>query len=159
MSETNPYTPPAPVSSAPTHRKLTRTHLILLAIAFAFTILFATKNAVEEQLGSASFVCKVVFAAVISQIPGVLIAFARSRSSTFGIRCLLVPAYIIAATGVWVYAIYAFNGKADSMDSAAHMHVVFFPIMHCVFGVLAYLATGLFIGVAYAAARLRSSQN
>jgi hypothetical protein len=133
-------------------------HLILLAIAFAFTILFAAKNAVEEQLGSTSFVCKVVLAAVISQIPGMLIALTRTRTSGFWVRGLLVPAYMIAVTGVCAYAVYAFNGKADSLNSAAHMHVIFFPVMHCVFGVLAYLLTTVCMGLAIGVRRLLPSQ-
>jgi len=31
------------------------------------------------------------------------------------------------------YAYYASNGKADSLHSAAHMHVIVFPMLHACF--------------------------
>jgi hypothetical protein len=33
------------------------------------------------------------------------------------------------------------------MDSAAHMHVIFFPVLHCIFAVVVYLACGILSAV------------
>jgi len=41
-----------------------------------------------------------------------------------------IAAYFLVALGLLVYTVYALNGPADSLHSAAHMHIIIFPMIH-----------------------------
>lgn len=122
-------------------------HIVVLGFVFLLTLIFALVNSVGEQLPSLSFTLGVTVAATISQVPGILVGFLSSRATSRTITAFLFPAYLVAATGMLAYLNYAFNGKADSLDSAAHMHVIMFPILHCTIAVVAYLLTALLVAV------------
>ena len=47
-----------------------------------------------------------------------------------------IGAYIVCGTALLAYVWFAANGQADSINSAAHMHVIVFPIRHAVFSAL-----------------------
>ena len=52
---------------------------------------------------------------------------------------LLVAAYVIALTGLASFVIFVLQTEpSDSVNSAAHMHVILFPIVHSVFGAVIY---------------------
>lgn len=134
----NPYDPPTEVSAARNGSfSGSRGPLVCLAAALLVTLVFAAINAAEEELPS-RFAIQVTLAAGISQLPGLILAVAALFSSKSGLRWLLFPAYFVAVTGLSMYTIYAFNGKVDAQDSAAHMHVIMFPIMHCFIAGFAY---------------------
>ena len=132
--------------------------LILLGLACVLTLLFASINAWEEEIRGRAF-AMVVGLSIVSQLPGLGIAqlFRLSPKSYTGV--LLVGAYLIAATSLAVYTIYAFNGKSDSMNSAAHMHVIFFPIFHLVLSVFVYLCVGFGAFCIYLYRRQRDAKN
>ncbi len=102
------------------------------------TIFFATVNSLGEQLPTVSFTILASFASIISQLPGIALAIACYRHASGLVRVLLLPAFFVAVTGLLAYLAYAFNGKAESLDSAAHMHVIMFPILHCIIALIAY---------------------
>lgn len=116
---------------------------VFLIAALATTLLFATINAIEESLPTHLFTLKVVLAAGISQLPGIILAAAHWHRPSRLMAAFLRPAYIVATTGVLAYAAYALNGRADSFNSAAHMHVIMFPILHCIFAIFLYVSLGV----------------
>lgn len=141
----NPYLPPgstaADEESKRKHWRATYSFIILSSV-LCLTLAFALVNAIEEELGALRFTAMVTLLAGISQLPGIAIATLRGSNGSWGksstSTALLTCAYVIAATGLAVYAVYAFDGKADSMNSAAHLHIFVFPIMHCIFGIAVY---------------------
>ena len=129
-------------------------HVAALGFAFLATLLFALVNSVGEQLPTLSFTLGATIAAVISQLPGIIVGFLSSRGISKVTAALLIPAYFIAATGLLAYLVYAFNGKADSLNSAAHMHVIMFPILHCVVAGVAYAFAVAVLIIAIVASKL-----
>ena len=83
-----------------------------------------------------------------SQVPGLLIGMWRWKSGSITVTPMLIGAYLVAFTGVGVYAFAASQTEpSDSVNSAAHMHLILFPLMHCVLAVLLYLICGLASGL------------
>jgi len=126
----------------------------ILSSIFLVTLVFAAVNAIEES-PQLNFVLLATVGAVASQIPGLILGWYRCRSSFWYARLMLIPAYCVAITGVLVYAIYAFNGRADSLNSAAHMHVIFFPVMHCILAAVGYLVFAVTLGLIFLVRRRR----
>lgn len=123
------------------------TSLIILGIALLLTELFAAINTMQEGYPLAKGGLFLITIAGLSQLPGIAIAFWRWKwQSRFAIP-LLWGAYAIAFTGTGIYATYAMSIEpADSMNSAAHMHVIAFPVLHCMLALLVYLICGIFAG-------------
>ena len=151
----NPYeSPNSATDPAAIPRAGNSIHATLLGIASFATLLLALVNSIGEQLPTLSFTIGVTFAAVISQLPGIVVGVLSSRRGSRLTTALLFPAYFIAATGLLAYFAYAFNGQADSLESASHMHVIVFPIFHSFVAVVAYLlAAVLFWVVALVSAK------
>lgn len=137
--------------------RVTQSHpaaLFILGGAFLLTLLFAFINTWEEEIPMLSQGgILLVLLAGLSQIPGVLLAFMRYKNNSTAMLPPLVAAFLIAGSGVLAYCGYALNGKADSIDTAAHLHVVAFPIMHCVFAFAVYLLSGIASMLIYFARR------
>jgi hypothetical protein len=119
---------------------------VILACGLLLTEVFATINTIEEDypLDEGTFL---ILIAGVSQLPGLLIALWRWKKNSVAAIPMLFGAYIIALTGAAAYAAYAFDGQADSINSAAHLHVIAFPVLHCIFAVVVYLACGIVSGV------------
>jgi len=118
--------------------------LVILACALLLTEVFATINAIEEDYPLLAWgTIFVILIGGVSQLPGLLIALWRWKRKSAAAIPMLFGAYMIALTGCGVYSLYAFDGKADSLNSAAHMHVVFFPILHCILAVGIYVICGI----------------
>jgi hypothetical protein len=132
----NPYDPSRLVSSAP-GLPGSKLAIVLLVSVLVVTLLLATKNAIDEQNNTRLTLIAISFS-VVSQLPGIVFGYLRLARPTFRCRMMLVPAYFMALTGCAAYFGYAVNGKADSLNSAAHLHIVFFPMLHCFFGLLLY---------------------
>lgn len=145
----NPYDSPTPARSvaatSSTDRNLV--HVAVLGFIFLLTLLFAFINSIGEQLPSISFALGATLASVISQLPGGIVGFFSTRGYSRTIVVFLFPAYFVATTGMLAYLAYAFNGKADSLNSAAHMHVVMFPMFHCFVAVVSYVLAAVVQGV------------
>jgi len=104
-------------------------HLVILLVINIATLVFAWVNNIEEELPDTVFFLETVAGAIT---PGIIAAaiflvvsrFRRRIDYIFGF-----VAYVISLFGMIVYAIYASNGKADSLNTAAHMHVIMFPML------------------------------
>ncbi|MFT5524289.1 MAG: hypothetical protein ACI9G1_004563 [Pirellulaceae bacterium] len=88
-----------------------------------------------------------ILIASISQLPGLLIAYWRWKKNSVAALPMLFGAYAVASTGTVIYGVYAFDGQADSINSAAHMHVIAFPILHCLLATAIYLPCGIISAV------------
>ena len=145
----NPYNSPTPARSVAATPSSDRNlvHIAVLAFIFLFTLILALINSIGEQLPSISFALVVTLASVISQLPGIIVGFFSTRRNARTTIVFLFPAYFIAATGMLAYLAYAFNGKADSLNSAAHMHVIMFPMLHCFIAVVSYILAAVAVGV------------
>lgn len=140
----NPYQSPTSESQAVDRTRSRLNSWRILLAAWLLTELFAAKNSVDEGYALLTWSGMVVIIiAGLSQMPGVLIAVRYRNSQSVAILPLLVGSYVIAVTGWGVYAKYAFDGRADSINSAAHLHVVVFPVLHCVFALVVYVTCGL----------------
>lgn len=118
--------------------------LVILAGALLLTLVFATINTIEEEHSLIDGGAFLILFAGVSQLPGIFIALWRWKRNSVSAFPMLYGAYLIALTGSAVYAVYAFNGgPADSINSASHLHVIFFPVLHCIFAVMVYLACGI----------------
>ena len=116
--------------------------VLLLPLLFVITLALGTFNAIDEENGLRLTVIGAL-GSIVSQIPGLMIAFVAYRRRSVASAILLFAAYIVALTGLVAYLNYATNGKADSLNSAAQMHVVMFPILHCFLAFIVYCAAGL----------------
>lgn len=112
-----------------------------LSVACVLTLLFATFNAWQEEHQGRGLVF-LAGLSIVSQLPGLAVAQWFRLSSKSHVGVMLVAAYFVAATGLLVFGVYAFNGKADSMNSAAHMHVVAFPVFHIALALFVYCCAG-----------------
>ena len=102
-------------------------------------------NAVQE--GSSYFASAVI--CLWSIVPFILLyTYTNSASKSETIDC---PSLIISifgsGIGVFAYASYYFGGRSNP-DTAAHMHVVFFPALHIFlmvcFGIIIRILTAIF---------------
>ena len=120
---------------------------IVLTAMWLATGLFATINTVVEEYPLLEGGWFLVALALASQTPGLFIGLwgwrSSSRRAKVSLLPLLIGAYVVAITGFLAYLGYAFDEKADSINSAAHMHVVAFPILHCIFAFLTYVVCGI----------------
>ena len=150
--DSNPYQPPTAkvdsndiqAASNVEEDRTNWTHFVVLAGAIVATLIFALVNAIGEEYQSFQAILTATGIAALSQIPGLIVGSLSIRSRSSILKMLLVPAYLIAATGVMAYLFYAVNGKADSLESSAHMHVILFPVLHCVMAFLAYISSAVF---------------
>lgn len=122
--------------------------LAVLVAALCTTVLFAIVNSIQEELPSMGFAIFVTLLAGLSQFPGILVAYVRWRRQSNTTAPFLFAAYAVATTGTLAYGYHAFNGKADSLNTAAHMHVIMFSILHCVLAMILYLVAGIMAGTA-----------
>ena len=142
MSE-NPYQPSATVDAEAgigVHQG-NPWHLRVLGLLCFATFILAAINGFEEEL-PIRFFALATCASVASQFPGLILALLQRRRATVSQAILLVGAYLVAITGTLAYAVYATNGKPDSLNSAAHMHVIAFPVFHFAMTTFVYLCTG-----------------
>ena len=124
----------------------------LLLVFFSWTLLMASINLVQEGSGSQiSQDLSSVFASVLlvgfsgfSQVPGLFVAWWRWKGSAKSVPPMLFAAYVIALTGVAAFTGFASQtGPSDSMNSAAHMHIFLFPLLHLVFSGMVYFVASL----------------
>jgi hypothetical protein len=113
---------------------------------FLFTEVFAIINAIEEAMPSLVFTLFFTGIAGISQLPGLLIARWRWKTRSPVAIPMELEAYVIAMTGCGAYAVYAFDGRADSLNSSAHLHAIAFPLAHAVLAVVVYIACAIVSG-------------
>lgn len=139
----NPYQPPASRTSPTSRVASFSVSLVILAILFLLTEVFALINAIEEAMPSEVFTLFFTAIAGITQLPGLFIARSRWKTRTTATIPMEVGAYVIALTGCGVYAVYAFDGKADSLNTSGHLHVIAFPMAHGMLTVLVYIMCGV----------------
>ena len=140
----NPYKSPSQATDAGHPSTASPVPLVILICALLLTEVFATINTIEEGHSTAEGGFFLILIAGASQLPGLLFALWRWKWKSVAAIPMLCGAFVIAVTGTAVFAIYAFNGgPADSIDSAAHVHVIFFPVIHSIFAMMVYLAFGI----------------
>ena len=107
-------------------------HIRILSVVFSLTFLCAAFNSWEEQLPNIVFYLGTVLGAIITSFFAILfiIVLRNTSASQFTRSVFIVLAYIVCGTAMFAYFYYAINGKADSLHSAAHVHVVIFPFFH-----------------------------
>ncbi len=145
---------PAAVQGSKVERK--PLSLYFLFLLFSLTVVLALINVHQEATGgeagglSLFFIdCMIAGFSGLSQMPGLFIAGWRWKGSSNSLLPMLWAAYIIAFTGVGAFTVFALqSGPSDSVNSAAHMHIFFFPAIHLVLTSLLYLIA-LLVSVAF----------
>ena len=90
---------------------------------------------------------------------GGLIGGWRWKGSPNSALPLLVASYVIAMTGVGGFTLFVAQPEpADSMNSAAHMHIFLFPVLHFGVSVCLYLVAFLFTMVFFVYLRFASGR-
>ncbi len=154
----NPYeSPSVPTdkqNAAPGQAVVSRrpVSLCFLLVLFSWTVLMAFINLVQEDSESrgglelASILFCVILAGFsgLSQVPGLVIGMWRWKGSRNSVLPMLLASYIIALTGVAGFTVFALQTEpSDSMNSAAHMHIFMFPLLHFVFSLIIYVVAFL----------------
>jgi hypothetical protein len=106
------------------------THANILVSVIFLTVCLASFNSYEEGISGFVFFIVTVVGAIVGSVI-CLLAYAQANKS-FGEKstAYLIVAYASAIFGLLAYIHYATNGKSDSLNSAAHMHIIAFPILH-----------------------------
>lgn len=139
--------------------------LCVLLMLFTVTVIMAVINLIQEgaasedsiSIRSIFFTCMIAGFSGLSQVPGLLIGGWRWKGSPNCALPLLVASYVIAMTGVGGFALFVAQPEpADSMNSAAHMHIFLFPVLHLGFSVCLYLVAFLFSMVFFVYSRFAS---
>ena len=146
----NPYR--SAEQSAPAREELASARkpvsLCVLLLLLITTVVLGTINVLQEDpnegarpgVSSITMTSLMIgFLSGLSQVPGLFIAGWRWRSKTHSMLPMLVVAYVIAFTGVLGFAGFVSQtSPSDSMNSAAHMHIFFFPMLHCIMAAILY---------------------
>lgn len=139
--------------------------LSVLLVLFTVTVIMAGINLIQEGAASGESLsirsifstCMIAGFSGLSQVPGLLIGGWRWKGSPNSALPLLVASYVIAMTGVGGFALFVAQPEpADSMNSAAHMHIFLFPVLHLGFSVCLYLVAFLFTMVFFVYSRFAS---
>lgn len=138
----NLYQPPLSRTPAPRPARPNSASLVVLAGALLLMVHFALFDAIEEGWPLSWSIFLLLIVAGL-QLPGLAIADGRRKTGAPAAIPMLVGAYLIAAVGCAAYAKYAFDGPADSLPSAAHLHGILFPILYGMFALATYLICGL----------------
>jgi len=126
--------------------------LCFLLVLFSWTVLMAFINSVQEgsespgglELASILFCVILAGFSGLSQVPGLVIGMWRWKGSRNSVLPMLLASYIIALTGVAGFTAFALQTEpSDSMNSAAHMHIFMFPLLHFVFSLIIYFVAFL----------------
>ncbi|WP_440906391.1 hypothetical protein ACMZOO_18630 (plasmid) [Catenovulum sp. SX2] len=115
-------------------------HLKIQCILILMTAVFAAFNGYEEQLGSVGNIGTAVIYALVAGSFSVVVHFIAHKLLPKYSKPYCVTAYASALFGFIGFVYYASNGKADSLESAAHMHVIVFPILHTMLAILLFVA-------------------
>lgn len=129
--------------------------LLLLTFFFFLTVVLAFINLVQEgagyELGPAEIFANLMISGFsgLSQLPGLAIAGWRWKGSPNLFLPLLVAAYLVALTAAGEFFNFVLQTEpSDSVNSAAHMHIFLFPILHLVLSTVVYvLASVLTVGL------------
>ena len=105
----------------------------ILSVITGYTLLCAAFNSWEEQLPSVAFYFGTIIAAVGTSLFSIFLLVLLRNGAQFTRGVFTVFAYVVCLTGAIAYSFFAINGKADTINSAANMHVVVFPITHAFF--------------------------
>jgi hypothetical protein len=92
--------------------------------------MFAWINNSEELLPTTMFFAQTILGALASGFGATLLFLIVSKIRRRTDYVFSTIAYCSSLFGMMAYAFYAYSGKADSMHSAAHMHVIVFPLLH-----------------------------
>ncbi|WP_440904823.1 hypothetical protein ACMZOO_00910 [Catenovulum sp. SX2] len=114
-------------------------HLKIQCIFMLITAALAAFNAYEEQLGGVSTIGTAVIYALIAGTFSVFAYFIVQRWLPKFSKPYCITAYTSVFFGCIGFLYYASNGKADSLESAAHMHVIVFPMLHTMLAILLFI--------------------
>lgn len=106
-----------------------KTHIKILLVLNIFTLICSAYNSYEEELPSLLFYFGTVFGAIASGIISSTIFVLISKRTRRTNYPFCIVAYASTGLGTLAYLYYALNGKADSLHSAAHVHVFAFPML------------------------------
>jgi len=154
----NPYRSPIGVrgSDAAAEGRLSAARnplsLCVLVVLFNLTLVMALINLHQEAAGSEAGSklrlivanCMIAGFSALSQVPGLFIAGFRWKGSSNSVLPMLYAAYVIALTGVAAFFGFVLQSEpSDSMNSASHMHIFFFPVIHLGFAIVLYFIASL----------------
>lgn len=140
LDEASPTATDAVVANKVMLSEASATPLLMLLFAWLFTLLLALLNTLQEGyplIGGGGWFLTLI--AGISQLPGLAFAIWRWKTRSVAALPFLYGAFVVATTGMLAYVSYVAGGKADDIHTAAHLHVIAFPVLHSVFAGLVYL--------------------
>jgi len=132
---------------------------IVILLIFGLSVINAADEAIGVVYEASGFVYVVVdvvvvsFLAVLAPIISMAIAVLMRKV----VRRPKVPeigAYIVGAVGLVAYTYYVANGQTDP-NTAAHMHVVLFPVLYVLFSLV---VMALSVGVSFIGGRRSANQ-
>ena len=129
-----------------------KAHLVILVIITLVTLFCAAFNSYEEELPTAALQLGTVAAAIAPSILGMAAFIIVPRLLKDPKWPLCLASYMISGAGMLAYAFYAGNGKADSIHSSGHMHVIMFPIVYGLLAIFA-LASAIILSLIIKASR------
>jgi hypothetical protein len=115
-------------------------------VVFTITIIIfilSIVNAVDESENPA-YIFLVSLLAILSPLLSACIVF-LVKGKTHRPKVLEICTYIVGAVGLVCYAGYAANGTTNP-DTAAHMHLILFPVAY---GVFSFFVMTIGIGISF----------
>jgi len=152
--KSNPYQPPEAQAAVvnDSHGTISSSAIAsnplywLLGIA-ALTLLLAWIDALQERVPGFVFTMLVTFGAIIAQLPGLACGELYRRSSSRNSTAFLIPAFFVAVISLLIYFMYVLAGQVQTIDNAGQMHIILIPILLAMLAFVAYVITGVVIGI------------
>jgi predicted neutral ceramidase superfamily lipid hydrolase len=96
-------------------------------LGIALILVLSAVNAADENYGVGGIIILIFFSVVAPTLALVIASFAKNQVKKP--LLLQIGAYVVLVLGVVTYGYYVVDGKTDP-NTAAHMHVYFFPIIY-----------------------------
>ena len=109
-------------------------------LGIALMLVLSVVNAADENYGAGGILILSFFAVAAPTLAVVIASYAKNQVKKP--LLLQIGAYVVLVLGVIAYGYYAANGKTDP-DTAAHMHVVLFPIIYTALCLIIMFVFGL----------------
>lgn len=124
-------------------------HDRIMGFTIFCTVLLCIANLYQEQMwGLLTYIIAPLFSVVGSVMH--MLAYKKFNSFKWA---YLGSAYFLSLFSLIAYFVYSTGGKADSLETAGHMHVITFPILHL------FISVALFIFISVPAVIKRVLSN
>lgn len=70
---------------------------------------------------------------VITTLPFIVLIIWAIKGTEKYIYVKYIASGICCVIGVFAYAVYLIGGPSNNPDTAGHMHIIFFPVLHLLF--------------------------